>query len=120
MGQCKNISFVSFLLRIGIALVFLYAATASLLQPYSWIGYFPLWLRNAISPSLLLTLFSIYEILLAFWILSGKFAFYSSLLAALTMLAIIIGNITLLDVLFRDIAIFFSAVALATIHYKDS
>ena len=65
---------------------------------------------------LLLHLFGIFEIVLAFWILSGKNIFYPSVLAAIILLAIVLFNFGELDVLFRDISILATAVALVILH----
>jgi len=109
---------VSFFLRAGLALVFLYAAISSFLNPSSWVGFIPLFLRNLINANLLLFAFSVYEILLGIWLLSNKAIFYASLLSALTMLGIILPNLGALDIVFRDIAILFSAIALMILSYK--
>src|SRR3989344_6435365 len=93
---------VSFFLRLGIAAVFLYAAIASFLTPNNWIGFLPGWLKNIISGTALLVIFSAYEIILSLWILSGKKTFYAGILASITLFLIIITNITHLDILFRD------------------
>lgn len=103
---------VSFLLRAGVATVFLYAAVAATLEPTAWVGFFPQFLRALIPDRVLLTLFSLYELTLGLWVLSGRKTFYAGLLASATLLAIIVVNITLLDIVFRDIAIFFAALAL--------
>ena len=105
----------SFLLRIGIASVFLYAAVASFLDPASWIGYLPSFLREMFGATLLLTLFSLYQIGLALWLLSGFRAYRAALLASITMLAILIANSGALDIVFRDIAILFATAALAAL-----
>ncbi len=105
------------LLRISISSVFLYAAVAATLEPYNWIGYIPPVLRTIFPSQLLLLGFSAYQLILALWILSGWKNFFSASLAALTLLAIIAGNITQLDILFRDFAIFFAAGALAVSSY---
>jgi len=112
-------SFVSFFLRIGLATVFLYAAVASFLNPGAWIGFLPFWLRNLIPANILLIGFSIYQAGLTFWLLSGKKVFYSSFLAGLTLLAIVVSNLGDLDIIFRDIAILFSAIALMVLHGED-
>ena len=104
---------ISFFLRLGLASVFLYAAIASFLTPNNWIGFLPTWLKNIIPGIILLSIFSIYEIILSLWLLSGKKIYYASILSAITLFLIIITNITNLDILFRDIAIFFSAISLA-------
>ena len=114
----NSISIVSFLIRAGLASVFLYAAIGSFAEPDSWIGYMPMFLRNIFPADLLLTGFSIYQIILSLWLLSGKYVFYAALLSALTLVGIIVANLGVLDVLFRDFAILFSAAALAVLSYR--
>lgn len=113
-----NEKLVSLLLRIGLASVFIYAAVATTLHPDDWIWFFPAILRNFVPHSLLLTGFSIYEIVLSIWILIGWRLLYSSTLAALTLLGIIVSNLAVIDIVFRDFAIFFMAAALAVGSYK--
>lgn len=116
----KYKSLVSFLLRAGLATVFLYAAVASFLDPFSWIGFFPEWLRGVFDANSLLMIFSTFEIGFALWLLSGYKAFYSALVAAGTMLAIISANLGLLDIVFRDVAILFSALALVALEANEA
>jgi len=99
-------------LRLSIASVFLYAAAAATLQPDNWIGYIPQVIRNIFPANILLMGFSFYQVALALWILTGWKAVFSASLAALTLLAIIVANISQTDILFRDFAIFFAALAL--------
>lgn len=112
------ISLISFLLRAGLAVVFLYAAVASFIEPDAWIGYLPIFLRHIFPASLLLSGFSTYQILLSLWLLSGKKTLYAASLSALTLVGIIFANVGALDVIFRDFAILFSAVALAALSYR--
>lgn len=107
---------VSFCLRIGLATVFLYAAISAFLDPDSWLGFFPSWLVSLMPASFLLYVYNIYQIILSLWLLSGKKIFYASVLSAITLGLIIIFNITILDIIFRDVAIFLSAVALAVLN----
>src|SRR6266700_3466912 len=107
----QNLKAVHFLLQISIASVFLYAAIAATLQPQNWIWYFPQFIQNIFPPQLLLGGFSLYQVLLSVWILSGKKTFCAASLASLTFLGIISANFTVLDVLFRDFAIFFASLA---------
>lgn len=107
-----------FLLRAGLAFVFAYAAIASLITPVNWIGWFPIVLRNLVPSNILLISFSIFEIILAIWILSGKWLFYSSLISAAAMAGIIIFNINQMDIVFRDVAIVFTALGLAVYSYN--
>lgn len=116
----KNSILVSFLLRIGLGAAFLYAAIASFLEPESWIGFFPIWLRNLAPANYLLMTFSIYEIILAIWLFSSKKIFYAASLATLTLAGIIVFNISTLDIIFRDIPILFLALALMVIHKEAS
>jgi len=109
---------ISFFLRLGLAIVFLYASISSFVTPTSWMGFVPLFIRNVIPGNIFLTIFSIYEIILSLWLLSNKKIYYASILSALTILLIIFPNISQLDIIFRDIPIFFSAAALAILNYK--
>lgn len=115
----RNEKLALFLLRLGIASVFLYAAIAAYLEPQNWIGYIPQFLRNIFPANILLVLFGSYEVILSLWLLWGKKLLYPSILSVLTFIAIIIANITQLDIVFRDIAILFAALSLAVIS-KDS
>ena len=114
-----NQKLASFLLRIGLAIVFLYAATASFLDPQSWVGFLPAWMRLIVPGTILLPIFSIYEIALSLWLLSGWRGFESGLLAAATLLAITVANIGAFDIVFRDVAVFFAAIALAVIEKRN-
>ena len=106
---------VSFILRAGLAVVFFYAAVAAFLDPTSWIGFIPPWLRKIIPTGTFLVMHSIYQLILGFWLLSNKKTFYAAVLSAFTILAIISFNIGALDIVFRDITILLSAVALAVL-----
>jgi hypothetical protein len=109
----NNRQIVRLLLKISIASVFLYAAVAATLQPDNWIGYVPSFARQLLPANMLLLGFSFFQAALAVWILSGWKGFYSGLLAAITLVGIVFANISLIDIVFRDIAIFFAALALA-------
>ena len=110
-----NLNLTSFFLRVGLAIVFLYAAVASFLDPTSWIGFIPEWLREIFPAQVFLVVYSIYEIFLALWLFSGKKTYYAAVLSGLTMLAIIVFNMGALDIVFRDVAILFMAIALAVL-----
>ena len=105
-------------LRIGIATTLIYAAIASFINPDAWIGFIPIFISKIIPAAIFLKVYSVYEITLGLWVLSGKKAFYSASLSALTIFGIIIFNTGAFDIIFRDIAIFLAAVALAIMSYK--
>lgn len=102
------------LLRLALATVFLYAAIASHVSPKEWIGYFPTMLTDHVSSTLLLRLFSVYELFLAAWLLTGFYVRYAALLAAATLFGIVVSNFHLFIISFRDIGLMLAAVALAT------
>ena len=62
-----------------------------------------------------LPIFSVYEIALGLWLLSNKKTFYAAILSALTMAGIVIFNLQGMNVVFRDVTIFFAAAALAVL-----
>ncbi len=100
------------LLRFGLAFVFAYAAIGSLVNPDEWIGYLPSQLTEHLSATLLIKFFGVYELLLAVWLLSGVYVRYAALLCAATLGGIIVSNLGILIVTFRDIGLLFAALAL--------
>ncbi len=106
----KNLSSVA--LRVGLAFVLLYAAVSSLFNPQDWIGYFPHFLFSFLPSQFLLTGFSAMQIILAVWLLSGWRLQRAALLSALMMAGITVFNLNVFEVTFRDVGLFFMAVAL--------
>ena len=105
----------SLLLRVGLAAVLIYASVASLVSPLDWIGYLPHFLTNHISGHFLLHGFSVYEMTLAIWLLSGIYIKYAAVLGALTFSGIILSDLSLLAITFRDIVMVFASLALVFI-----
>lgn len=114
----KQQTLVGYFLRLSIATVFLYAAVGAYLQPYNWIGFIPQVAEKIAPAQTLLTGFSLFQLFLAVWVLTGWKQLFSALVASVTLLAIIVANWGDLTVLFRDFAIFFASLALATSAYK--
>lgn len=108
----------SIFLRIGLAFAFFYAAIASYFDPNSWIGFFPEFLRSTFPESLLLSGFSAFEIVLGFWILSGRLQFLAGLVAAFVLAGIVVFNTSQMDIVFRDVSLMFAALALAVMSRK--
>lgn len=113
LSKSTQVRDATWLLRIGLAAVLLYAIIGSTLNPDAWIGFIPAFATHFISAALSLKLFAFFQLLLVMWLLSGKALFYASVVTALTMLGIIVMNFEAFDTTFRDIAIFFAALALA-------
>lgn len=109
----KNLKIAKLLLRFSLAFAFFYAAIASFLNPNDWIGFFPIFIREILPTQFLLITFSFYELILGFWLISGKWPTVSAVLAAVSLLGIVIFNFGVMDIVFRDVTIFFSALALA-------
>lgn len=93
------------LLRIAIAGAFLYPAIAALITPAAWLGYFPHFVLGIVPDTLLILGWSVIEAILALWILSGKKIFVPSLIACVLLAAIVIFNLSLIDIVFRDVAL---------------
>lgn len=108
---------VSFLLRVGLASVFVYAALAAFMDPEIWAGFLPKFLRDMFPDQIryFLMAFSSYELILVALLLADKYVFQAAVLSALTMVGILVFNAQGMDVLFRDVAIMFMAAALAVL-----
>lgn len=100
------------LLRAGLAFVFFYAAISSFLSPGDWVGYFPLFMRQIVPAAVLLPFFSIVEICLGTWLLSGWRIKLAALTSALLLAGIVVANPLLLPITFRDIGLVCMALAL--------
>ncbi|HEY2004090.1 MAG TPA: DoxX family membrane protein [Candidatus Saccharimonadia bacterium] len=113
--MAAKVKLAKLILRLGLAAVFLYAAAGSLASPQDWVGYLPAFATNIAPAGILLKIFSAYELLLALWLVSGKYLRYAGILSALTMLGIILTGLKLLAITFRDLAIATAAIALAVL-----
>ena len=112
MFRVKNFALTPVLaLRLGLSLVFIYAALHMLLDPQNWLGFVPNWIGKLIDPKLFLTIHSIFELLLGLAILFGWFLEPASLIAALDLAAIIVF-FGVDDITFRDFGLVMAAVAL--------
>jgi uncharacterized membrane protein YphA (DoxX/SURF4 family) len=115
-----NQQLTGLLLRTGLAIIFLYAAVSSFINPQDWVGYLPGMLTDRISSDILLKIFSVYELLLATWLLSGIYVRYAAVACAATLAGIVVFNFELFAITFRDIALIFAALALASIGGEDT
>jgi len=102
-----------------LATVFSYAAISSFMDPEDWVGYLPQMLTDLVDAKLLLHVFSVYELGLVVWLLSGVYIRYAALLCALTLGGITLSNFGLFVISFRDIGLTFAALALAAYDYQQ-
>src|SRR3989339_73775 len=107
-----NIALASFIIRLGLAISFFYAAVSSLLFPENWLGFLPTWLVPVSLARIFLLIFTIFQFSLGLWLLSNYKIKYATGVVVLLLSAIIVTNLTAMDLLFRDIPIAFSAFAL--------
>ena len=108
------------LLRIGVALTFLYPPLSAFADPYTWLGYVPHFARGFVPDLVFLHSFGAIEVVIALWILSGKKIFWPSVLATLMLGAIVVFNSSDFQLLFRDVAIACMSAALAVLHLPSS
>src|SRR3989344_5747529 len=106
---------VSFFLRIGLAAVFTYAAIASFMDPDTWASFIPSFMGEMVPVKSLLMVLSVYELILAALLLLDRYVLVAAIFSALTMAGILATNTAGMDVLFRDVAIMFMALALAAL-----
>jgi uncharacterized membrane protein YphA (DoxX/SURF4 family) len=106
------------LLRSGLVVILLYAAIGSFADPKEWIGYFPSILTDHLPAATLLKIFSVYELVLAAWLLSGVYVRWAALLCAITLGGIVLANFELFAITFRDIALIFAALALSALTWE--
>lgn len=111
-NQLLALKWAKISLRFGLALVFSYAAIGSFLQPDIWIGYLPAFIGQLSFAPTVLVVFSTVELLLVIWLLSGWKTKYAAILAALMLVGIVSANLTDFTIVFRDLGLVFSAIAL--------
>lgn len=99
-------------LRIGLATVFIYAAVSSTISPNDWVSFLPQIVRDNFSPMLVLKAFSVVELVLAVWLLSGVYVRLAGLVCAVMLGGIVVSNFSLFAISFRDIGLIFAALAL--------
>jgi uncharacterized membrane protein YphA (DoxX/SURF4 family) len=107
----------SLLLRLGLAFVFSYAAIGILIDPDNLLCFVPSFVFQIVPQNVFLYIFAIFEIVLSLWLLSGKWTIIPSLLAAATMAGIILFNGEAFSVLFRNVSILLSSLALVALHW---
>lgn len=115
----KSSTLPALALRIGLAIIFSYAAISSFVNPDDWVGYLPSLLTSHFEATLLLKFFSAYELALAAWLLSGVYVRYAAILCIFTLGGIVVSNFSLFAITFRDIALMFAAGALALMGDDD-
>ncbi|HEV8666865.1 MAG TPA: hypothetical protein VN665_03405 [Candidatus Paceibacterota bacterium] len=110
---------MTLLLRIAIAFAFLYPPYDAIANPYSWLSYFPQFLQNTATANELLLVWGILEVIIALWILSGIKIFIPSVVAAIFLCLIVVFNLPVMEIVFRDISLALVAATLAWWSYRS-
>jgi hypothetical protein len=108
-----NVTLAIWLLRLGLAFVFVYAAVSSFRHPLEWVGYLPSLVTNHVAATTALKGFSVVELALAAWLVVGICGRYAALLAMLMFAGIVAFNPSQLIITFRDVGLAAAALALA-------
>ncbi len=109
----------SFLIRIGLAFVFLYAAIFMTLDPDKYIIYFPNFMRELVPGHTLLHAFAVFEVILSLFLILGLFPFFTAFVSFITMFALTVVNLEYFSSLFRNVSIIMSALALVILAKKN-
>lgn len=110
-------SLYSFVQKVGLALSLTYIGILSFLHPIELVPYFPRFLININNETGFISLAGIIAILLALWIISNQFKFYSNLAATVLIGLTSIINITNLRFLFVVAPAFAIALSLTIRYY---
>jgi hypothetical protein len=113
-----NVQAVSILLRIGLALCFLYAAVGAFRQPEVWIGFVPHFATKFMNAKTALDLISVFQIFVAGWLLTGKYLRLAALASVALLGGIVLFSLNTLLITFRDVGLLFMALALLFIEEK--
>ena len=100
------------LLRAGLAFVFLYASVEIYIHPDNFLKYVPEMVTSVIPMDIFLHVFGVVEVALGVWLLTGWKGQYPSMISALMMAGIVVFNMEYFPVLFRNVAIGFGSLAL--------
>ena len=101
------------LLRIAIAFFFLYPAIDGFFHPDTWIGYFPPMMASMASSAVVVGVWGVIEVVLAFWMLFGKNIKIPSILTGILAVGIVVANPSEFPVIFRDLSLGAVSFALA-------
>ncbi len=107
-----NPATASLIIRVGLALVFLYAGINAFIQPSAWISFIPEFSTRFIDPEISLDILSVFQIFLALWLLSGRYVKYSASLAISMLVGLMLFNLGTFLITFRDIGLIAAASAL--------
>lgn len=107
-----NSSIAVWFLRVGLAFVFAYASVEIFINPTNFIKYTPQFVLNIVPLKPFLYSFSVVEIVLSVWLLTGWKPEYPSIISVVLIVGIVVFNPEYFQILFRNVAIGFAGLAL--------
>ena len=112
LSASQRLNYAIWLLRLALAFVFAYAAISALVNPGFWLGFIPPFVPATLAkPSL--DVFSFVQLVLAAWLLWGKWLRYAAGLSCLLLTALTLTNLSSLIITFRDVGLILAAASLA-------
>jgi len=108
---------VSLLLRIALALTFLYAAVLPYFHILDWISTFPNFITNTLSTTAILSISALFHVIIALWIVSGFRIFIPNILLILTLLISFVWSGFSIDMLMNIIPSLAAAFALSIMYF---
>jgi hypothetical protein len=109
-----NLLYARWLLRIALAFSFGYAAISSFLMPTAWIGFIPTYVPDQFKQSSL-DFFSVVQLIVVAWLLSGWRQRTVALLSGLLITALTLANVSAFLITFRDVSLALAAFSLMLI-----
>ena len=108
----SNPKAATLVLRLGLVFVFGYAAISAFQTPEAWLPYMPGALTKVLQGNESLHVFSVLQLGLAAWLLSGKYVKFAAAIAALMLAGVVVSNFASMLIVFRDVGLLCMAVAL--------
>lgn len=118
MKMPSETQLAKYLLRGGLAFVFVYAAISSLQTPAAWVGYVPGLATHFVSADFALKGLSYFQIALGLWLVSGKFVKYAAGVAGLMLIGIVVLDTSSFIITFRDVGLACMAAALVLLERR--
>jgi hypothetical protein len=113
-----NDQIVSLFLRIGLAFALVYAAVDAFKEPVAWLSYVPNFVNHFMATGTMLDLVSVTQLVLALWLLIGKYIRPAVIITLFLLGGITLFNLNALYITFRDVGLFFAAAALLFVQEK--
>ncbi len=107
-----NPDVTSIIIRCGLAAIFTYAAIEAFRNPVAWISFVPSFSTKFISAKTALDFLSVFQLVLAAWLITGRYLKFSAVIAAGMLLSIVAFNYGSLFITFRDIGLAAAAISL--------